>query len=438
MSVPSPRQLRHGIFVLAAIAAALLTTIAAVAETSLPAAWKHWHYSRAIELPRPGMTTGSSQLAGVVAPPDMYAHAQPRLADLRVIDDQGAQIPYVMFQRLGTSNSASLPTTLREDSFTAGAFTQLVLDAGPRTPFHNTVRILTDASDFIEWVQVEASDDGHVWRMVQERAPIFRFRKDSHEGTQVVHYSENNAQYLRVRILDGDKKFPANGGEILQETSESAERVPMETAMVADAKQPTGRSVWSADLGAATLLVSEVRFDVNAPPEFIRSVQISASADGKDWWSLRNAEIYRYRQADAQQEQLAVPVSNGSAESRYLRVEIVNGNDAPLVEAAPKLYVTPQHIVFEQQPGRSYRLIYGQERIEAAQYDLGRREDAAQMTAAVAGQLGPEEINSGWVDPRPWTETHDSFLWLVLLVAVMLLGYAAVRSMQRSAATPDA
>jgi hypothetical protein len=436
VTTQSPRRMRRGFFVLAAIGAALLVTIAALADTSLPEAWKHWHYSRAIELPTPN-STGATQLVGVVAPPDMYAHAQPRLADLRVIDDQGAQIPYVMFQQLGTSNSASLPITLREDSFTPGSFTQLVLDAGPRAPFHNAVRIQTGASNFIEWVQVEASDDGHLWRTVQERAPIFRFLKDAHEGTQVVHYSENNAQYLRVRILDGENRFLVTGAEVLHEMVEPAERVPMETATAADAKQPAGSNVWSAELGAATMLVSEVRFDVSAPPEFIRSVQISASANGKDWWSLRNAEIYRYRQADAQQEQLAVTVSNGSAESRYLRVEIVNGNDAPLVEAAPKLYITPQHIVFEQQPGRSYRLIYGQERTEAAQYDLGRRENAAQIAAAVSGQLGPEEINSGWVDPRPWTETHDIFLWLVLLVAVALLGYAAVRSLQKSAAMPE-
>jgi len=437
-----PARMLRSVFVVGAIGAALLSAFAALADTPLPAAWKHWHYSRAVELVTPDATTGTTtavgQLAGVVAPPDLYAHAQTRLADLRVIDDQGTEVPYVIFQRLGSSKSAALPTTLRENSFSAGAFTQVVLDAGAHAPFHNTVRIETGEPDFIEWVQVEASDDGHVWRMVQERAPIFRFRKNAHEGTQVVHYSENNAQYLRVRILDGDKKFPVSGAQILLETTEPAERVPLELAMVADAKQPAGRSMWSAELGAAMPLVTEVRFEVNAPPEFIRSVDISSSVEGKDWWSLRNAEIYRYRQGEAQQEQLAVTVFNGSAQSRYLRVQIVNGNDAPLAAAAPKLYRTPQHIVFEQRPGRSYRLIYGQERTQGAQYDLGRRVNAAQMAAAVAGQLGPEETNADWVDPRPWTETHDIFLWLVLLAAVMLIGYAAVRSLRKSARMPEA
>jgi hypothetical protein len=224
----------------------------------------------------------------------------------------------------------------------------------------------------------------------------------------------------------------------LHETTEPAERVPLELAMIADAKQPAGRSVWNAELGAAMPLVTEVRFEVNAPPEFIRSVEISSSADGKDWGSIRNAEIYRYRRGDAQQQELTVMISNAWAQSRFLRVEIVNGNDAALDAAAPKLYITPQRVVFQQQPGRSYRLLYGQERTERAQYDLGRRVNAAQMAAAVDGKLGLEEVNTDWVDPRPWTETHDIFLWLVLVVAVMLIGYAAVRSLRKSAAPPEA
>ncbi|MFZ3217228.1 MAG: DUF3999 family protein [Candidatus Acidiferrales bacterium] len=436
----SGRRGRRGGFAVAAMGAAFLalaTAFAALAAGTagpLPAAWKHWHYWRAIEV----APADAAQLASVVAPLDAYAHAHTGLRDLRVIDDQGTEIPYVIFRRLGTATSASLPSSLRENSFSAGAFTQLVLDAGRSAPFHNAVRIQTGAPDFIEWVQVEASDDGHVWRMVQERAPIFRFRKEGHEGTQLVHYSENNAQYLRVRILDGDKRFPATGAEILHETAEPAERVPMETALVADAKQPAGRSAWSAEVGPAVMLVTEVKFEVSAPPEFIRSVEIASSANGKDGEIFHNGEIYRYRQGDAEQEQLAVFIPNGWVRTNHLRVEIVNRNDAPLIAATPKLYMTPQHVVFEQQPGRSYRLIYGQERAERAQYDLGRRVDATQMAAALAGELGPEEVNADWVDPRPWTETHDIFLWMVMLIAVVLLGYAAVQSLRRSAAMPEA
>jgi hypothetical protein len=426
--------MRRGVLVVGVMGAALLAAFAALADTQLPAAWKNWHYSRTIEL----TPTNAKQLVSVVAPLDIYPHATPWLADVRVIDDQGAEVPHVSFQSEGASHTASLPAALRENSFTAGQFTQLVLDAGAHAPFHNAVRIETIAPDFIEWVQVEASDDGHVWRMVQERAPIFRFRKDAHEGTQVVHYSENNAQYLRVRILNGDAKFPVFGADVLHEVVEPAERVPMEIILSPDARQPAGSSIWSADVGAAAELGMEARFEATTPAEFIRSVKISVSGDGKDWFGVGGGEIYRYRRGDAQLEQSSVTVPHGAPQVHYLRVEIVNGNDAPLAGGAPRLFVTPQHLVFEQQPGRNYSVIYGQERAGAAQYDLGRRLDAKQMAAAVAGQVGPEEVNADWVDPRPWTETHDIFLWLVLMAAVILLGYAAARSLRKSAGVPEA
>jgi hypothetical protein len=290
--------------------------------------------------------------------------------------------------------------------------------------------------EFIAWVQVEASDDARVWRTVQERAPIFRFRKRSLEGTQTVPYSENNALHLRVRILDGQKQFPVSGATILYQTSEPPERVPLDIGLVPDAHPPAGRSGWIADFGAGPVPVAEVRFDVPGPAEFIRSVESSTSADQKEWSTFARGEIYRYRQAEKVTEQLAVSLPYEAPTGRYWRVEVVNGNDAPLEGAAPHFYMTPRHIVFEQQPGRSYRLIYGQYRAPAPQYDLERRVNTKQEEAAVAGQAGPEEEDSDYSDPRPWTEQHSIFLWIVLGIVVVLLGYSAIRSLRRSAPPP--
>ncbi len=94
--------------------------------------------------------------------------------------------------------------------------------------------------------------------------------------------------------------------------------------------------------------------------------------------------------------------------------------------------MTPTHVVFDQQPGRAYRLLYGQSQAKEAQYDLARLVNPKQIEAAVAGRLGPEEINADWTDPRPSTEKHDVILWLVLGIAVILLGFSALRSLRRS------
>jgi len=425
----SQNRISHGSLA-AVIALAALAVAAAAAP--LPSAWKYWLYFRPILLGPSDIT----RLAGVTLTDDVYRRAQSRLPDLRVIDDAGAETPYVLFSREGSRNTLSRATTLHERSFAPGLYTQVVLEIGGQAPFHNAIELQTPETDFIEWVRVEASDDARTWRIVQQRAPIFRFQKEYHEGIQVVNYSENNAHFLRVQILDADKQFPVSGANVLYQTTEPPERIPLATVMNPNAKPAAGRSVWTADLGAASLPVSEVKFDVASPGEFIRPVELSASPDDQNWAIFARCEIYRYRRGDSVQEQLGVPIPFGGARGRYWRVEIVNHNDAPLGGAVPHLYSTPSHVVFEQQPGHTYRLLYTQSQAKAPEYDLSRRLNAKQMNSAVAGQLGPEDTNTQWSDPRPWTEQYDFLLWIALGIAVMLIGYSAVRSLRHSASNP--
>ena len=345
-------------------------------------------------------------------------------------------MPFVRFTHEGAKTTKSLPTSLLENSFAPGLYTQLVLDTGSAAPFHNGVNIQSPESDFIEWVQVEASDDARTWRIVQERAPIFRFQKESRQGTQLVSYSDNNARYLRVRILDGKQKFFVTGASVVYEAVDPPERAAIVVNAVLDSSAPAGKTVWRIDLGTAALNIKEVQFNV-APAEFSRTVEITTSEDGKDWFPFASGEIYRFHQENIVREQLTVDVPSYT-DRRYWRVAILNGNDAPLPGVTPALYMTPRHIIFEQQPGRSYRLLYGQALAKAPAYDLERRLDAKMMDAAAPGQLRGEELNSAWSDPRPWTEKYDVVLWLALGIAVLLLGYSAIRSLRRSAQTPIA
>jgi hypothetical protein len=169
--------------------------------------------------------------------------------------------------------------------------------------------------------------------------------------------------------------------------------------------------------------------------EFVRDVKVSASGDKKTWDMAASSQIYRFHRGEKVRQVLTVPISYGNAGERYWRVTVENGNDAPLPVTSVQLYTAPRHLMFEQQPGRSYTLIYGQERAEAARYDFSERVNEEGRTTALPGKLGPEETNATWVDPRPWTETHAVFLWGALLVAVIVIGFTAVQSMRRAGAT---
>jgi hypothetical protein len=290
----------------------------------------------------------------------------------------------------------------------------------------------TPKPNYIECVQVAASHDGHQLRIVQNRAPIFHFQKENQQGTRVIHYSENNARYLRLQIYDTERQFPVTGAQVLDEVVVPAERVAIASTMTQDTTARTGTTSWTVDLGTPNLAPEEVRFAM-APAEFSRTVDVESSRDKKEWDPCGHGEIYRFRQGENTREELSIGMYQSRA-ARYWRVIVRNGNDAPVPRAMPTLYMTPRHVVFEQQPGRSYRLLYGQSEAKQPQYDLARRVNAKQMEAAVAAGLGPEAINTDWADPRPWTEKYDVVLWLALGIAVVLLGYSALRSLRRSAA----
>jgi|HubBroStandDraft_1064217.scaffolds.fasta_scaffold01000_2 hypothetical protein len=410
------------------VMATALCALAMLAAAPLPLAWQHWRYSREIELP----PTEETRLVNLMLQQDVYLHAETSLADIRVTDDVGAEIPYVEHSREAYVQSANYLALILERSFSPGNYTQNVLDLINAPGFHDSVEIDIGQDEFMEWVEVDASDDAQVWRIVQERAPIFRFRREGHGGTQRVHFSENNARYLRLRILDGAKPFPIRSATVARNSGVPPERVALSVKLLPTKPEQPHGTAWSADLGADGVPIREVRFEVG-PGEFVREVTIQTSRDNSVWSPIARGEISRFTQNGHEFEELSVPTMQPL---RYLRVEVANGNDAPLEGVTPKLYVSRQRIIFEQKPGRSYRLIYGQSEAKPPRYDLARRVSERQMDDAVAAQAGPEEINSDWSDPRPWTESHEFVVWFGVAVAILLLAYTAIHAL-RSTAPPQ-
>lgn len=409
----------------AAPAATLLLALVTFAPAMpLPEAWRFWRYWRAVETE----ATAKAHLIGVVLPQEVYGRSANLLADLRVIDDRGTEAAFVLAARYGSTHTETRTARHLERSFLPGKFTQVILDAGQQSPFHNALRVETASTDFIAWAEVAVSDDGRDWRIVCDRAPLYRFRKQNLEGSQTLRYSETNARYVRLRILDSSERFALSRVEVQYDVGSAAERVPVSASLVPAHSKNAQESVWTSDLGAP-LPVDEVRFE-SEQPEFSRAVVISESDDGQAWNQAGEGEIYRFRRGDALREWRRI----GFPEvwSRRWRVEVMNSNDAPLAGARVTLFMTPRRVVFRQEPGRSYFLLYGQSEARRPQYDLGRTAAATELQDAAPATLGAEEVNTNYTDPRPWTEQHSAVLWVAAIVAAALLGISALRSLRHS------
>jgi hypothetical protein len=406
-----------------ALAVLVLGAGAAAFASDLPSAWRSWHYSRPIEI------SDSSGLSRISVPVNLYARLDDGFADLRIVDEAGKEIPFLLYDKNIRAPIETRHAVIRENSFVPDKYTQLVIDLGEKTGFHNALEIRTPQTDFINWVEIAASDDANTWRIVKDRAPISSFSKENIVGSRLVHYSDNNARFLRVHIFEGAHPFPVSSVEVLfsREFQEPI-RTSLPSQFTPDPAAPADSSRWIADLGSGSFPVSGVAIET-PQPEFFRIVHMQTSEDGQEWQYYFSGEIYRYQQGDKQAESLRV-FSHEGWHRRFWRIEVLNGNDAPLIGAKPTLLTIPYFVLFYPQSGHSYRLIYGNSAAKLPRYDLSRTFDYHAEPGAKVATLGEEEPTANYLDPRPYTERHPQLLWLALIVAVVLLAYAAFRALR--------
>ena len=411
---------RSAIFALFVAAGAIV-----VCAADLPQQWRSWRYSRSVESP----SSQAAVHAEVSLPWDLIARCRPGCPDLRLIDDRGLEVPFELLADRGEFHSETHPAKIVENSFVRGEYTQLIADVGQEPPTYDRVSLETPKPDFIVWAELALSDDAGTWRVVEPRAPIARFRSRAVDGTQTIPFQGLCSRYVRLRIFESSEQFPVDVVNVLNQISRKAERTEIPSSFSAAPSSEEGETSWTADLSTGAYPISEVRFSTGTP-EFYRAVRISGSNDGQEWVYLASGTIYRYSQGKTLRESLGIefPESPGY---RFSRVTIVNANDAPLSNLRIALFAAPRKLLFKQEPAEHYRIVYGHERASSPQYDLSRYlEFGTAKPVYVMLGLGPEELTSNYLDPRPFTERHPALLWVVLGIAVLLLGYAALHALR--------
>jgi len=415
-----------------ATSALLLASVSCLLAMSadLPGKWRAWRYSRPIE-GQPSQRDGAAQLS---LPWEIYAHCQAGCEDTRIVTSQGDEVPFVIAERHVASNTQSHAAQIVENSFVADHYTQVIGDLGEGRLNYDRVKVETSRPDFIVWAEVALSDDARTWRTVEARAPIARFRSRAVDGTQTIPIQGLSSRYVRVRIADPSGQFPVSGISVLHEETYKFPRKEIPAAFTADKSSDPTESFWRAALASPNQPVSEVELRSDSA-EFYRGVRISSSVDGKEWSYWGSGVIYRYKQDDKTRESLRIEFPEISGD-RFVRVEVINGNDQPLANVSLTLAAVPRTLLFKQTAGQDYRLLYGNEKAGRPQYDLAHYlEFGPSKPVYRTLTLGPEQETVNYRDPRPFTERHPEVLWSALGLAIVLIGLTALKTL-RSAGTP--
>ncbi len=356
---------------------------------------------------------------------EIWTHARPDLADLRIYDGE-SQVQYALSeQRGGTSSHEAAAKILNLGS--VGGRTEFDLDMGEIGEY-DRIRLQLDAKDFVVTASLAGSNQlGAKSATRLPPATLYDFTREELGSNPVVKLPASSFRYLHVKLSAGISPAQVKGASVynLQET----------------------KGVWTSvgSCGAPALVerttviicdsplrvpVDRVRFRIDVKQvNFRRAVVLSDASEQR----CGDGEITRVRMnrggATVIAEEMDVLIRGQN--SGRLKVTVDNEDNPPLAISGVELLSVERRVYFDPQGKSLLHLYYGDSKLDSPVYDYARFFKAD--PAAVRAEFGPgthNEAYRGRPDDRPWSERHKAVLWLAMLLAVIVLAALAIRGLR--------
>ncbi len=408
------------------------------------------------------------ELVAVVLDPHVYAHTRHRLPDLRLVDDGGREMPFLL-RRATTTRRRTVRNnwTVEPESLKPlddhGLQIELALDR--RDPQPSGLTVVTPLRNFEQRLRVFGSDDGEAWELLVPDALIFDYSRFMDIRSCEVRLPENDFRRFRVvidavtaeqesELLELTRRL-RDGEEVEREERVTRRRRPFRIEQIEFWRETVEEQV----TGPATMEYPVTRFQVEhdarqqqtivtvhtrrepltaleletAARNFTRRVSVERPETRgvrTHWRRIGEANLSRFAFRELRRERLEVGFP--PTRSEQYRLVIDDRDNPPLevtgIRGAGNVY----RVVYFADPEGEYRLVYGAPEVAPPQYD----------TTALAASLGkgyePVEAELGEAVERPARRPINLLALLnnplvlialiAVLVAVLGLGlYAAAR-----------
>lgn len=452
-----------------------------VAGAAILAAWLFpivslgaFQFSRSVESPQ----SPREELLEIILDSPIYAHTRAGFSDLRLVDEEGIETPYLL-DKLRAEKNRSVRKHLDARIVSLGQSDrraiELELRLKPDSPPAEGLSIFTPLTDFEHRIRVFGSADGVEWNPLVEEAMIYDYSKFIDLSNRDVVLPPNAFRHLKVRVEEPVKSYESENLDLTRELQlgqeqgrrESTEirRVPLridrieywyneaESKPAADATRDysvTGFQAVRNEATRSTFIEIRTRrepltgFTVRtASRNFSRHAAVEVPDPRRGgtgvWREVGGGTLERLNYRALHRENLKI----GFSEQRHDRYRIVirDENNPALEITGVQAHGNGYRLLFFAEPGKTYRLTYGEERTESPVYDT------ASLNAALRASYRPIPVKLGPEAPGPKSEktfgiefsrwiNSDLFLGGVIFIVVTVLAVALVYAGKRIDQTP--
>ena len=365
----------------------MVATLPAVSSAGLPSDWQH-------EQP---FNVPASGLVKLSLPVETLDAARPALEDLRLCDDAGNEVPYLIEHPVPVvkvvQNVKSFHVSLTSSN------TAIVLETGLTQPLDD-VTLETPALSFLKPVRIEGSTDLKRWQLLEQGQPIFR----QPDGVNRLHVSFPAGSWPWLRLTVDDQRtppIPFTGAHIRVAVTEPAPTGWLPVTITERDENP-GETRLALNLGAANLSLTAVQIET-AEPLFTRHVTFAVPQVTEDTiheQTIGQGVVYRVAVGgQPAAESLLAPLES-QVRSRELLLFIHNQDSPPLPITAMRVERRPVYLVFLARQAGTYHLLIGNGQCAAPRYDLAALDMNLKSMAVAPIQLPPPANNPDYRPPE--------------------------------------
>ncbi|HYJ85444.1 MAG TPA: DUF3999 family protein [Pyrinomonadaceae bacterium] len=366
-------------------------------------------------------------LYDVTVPLEVMDKSRQDLADLRLYDARGKEVPYAVRIRSEVDDRLVIGGSLFNQAKIGLTASEASVDLGEDRGEHNEVEIETAGTNFRRRVAVEGGDTGTDWKTLQTGALIFGFESQNKTvQSDRVSYPTSRYRYLRVKVF-ADELTDKEPPTITNVSAVKAVRAKGELTTW-DANVPAYQllrnqgapsSAWNIDLGAR-VPCDRLILDVD-DPSFSRAFQIEA---GEDPQSLRLVASGELTRRIGERAPLVIHFDQ-EENVRKLRLLIRDYSNQTLTITAIKGGAPARQAVFElkEVPAQPLRLFFGNPNATAPHYDFEKELPTRLSITPVRIGVGPAANNPDYKpEPLPLTERVPWLIYIVLTLSSIALG----------------
>ncbi len=401
----------------ASIAFLVLCTFASAPEAAIP----YFTNVRDVQVSQPDHQNY------LVVDEEIWSHARPDLADLRLYDGQ-AQVQYALSAQYGGLSAEQQEAKILNLGSIAG-HTEFDIDVGAITEY-DRVCFRIDAKDFVATASV-AGANALGQGPITELGPstLYDFTREALGSNSVLKLPPSSFRYLHVKLSPGIRPQQVKGATVSNVHEKQAGWTNVGSCAPPDQKPRS--TVIACDLPDKVPL-NRILFQVaSTQVNFRRAVNI-VDAKGLE---VGSGDINRVRIDRAGMlvisEDLAVSVFAKPVGS--LTITVDNGDNPPLQLTSVQPLSVERRVYFDPQGKATLKLYYGDQKLSAPVYDYAKFFHLDESAALAS--LGPGAHNDAYTgrpDERPWSDRHPAVLWAAMLLAVAALAAVAIRGLMQA------